>query len=1246
MFHVFQNLFRHQAENLVDRWVVQINKKNDDSGKYSNNIVSTTKYTWYSFFPKGLFEQFRRVANIYFAFHVAITLTPVSPVNRFSAILPFVFIIGVAMTKEAIEDLRRGKADKEVNNRLVSVWEQNEGFQLRHWKDVKVGNIVQVNRDEFFPADLLFLSSSDSDGICYVETMNLDGETNLKLRKCLEETRNLGSSLEFQEFNAIVECELPNPFIYTFVGNLLWQGIVLDLSPTHVLLRGSKLKNTSFVYGAVLFTGHKTKIMMNSTDPPSKRSSMEKRLDKLVIFQLFLLVVLSLVSSCAFSILLSKDYKNQTYLQPDGTHGKNNIESAQFNKDNPFLAGVLQFFTSIVLYGYFVPISLYVSMEIVKVVQAIFINMDVCMYYEETDKPSSARTSNLNEELGEVSTILSDKTGTLTRNEMEFFKCSIAGVSYGTGVTEVQKAVPERADKKLSSNEEEIFRPTFEKGFNLRDHRLENLRWQEDQRRYMIQRFLEILALCHTVVVEGEPSGDNVKYVGESPDEAAFVLAAKQMGLTFYKRSATSLFIRFYQINGGHNDCIFELLNTIDFSSTRKRMSVIVRDPGGQILLLCKGADNVIFERLCSEVEDWRDTTLQHMKEYGEAGLRTLALAYSILNEESYLEWQSRWINAKQGIMNSDKQIQILEGLAEEIEKNLILVGATAIEDKLQVGVPQTIHNLANAGIKIWVLTGDKMETAINIGYACNLLQHNMSKHVIRLEDNSTLAAETLKGGKSLTEVRALFVSEQIKAGEDALDAAIAHKEEKSHAIIIDGMSLGLVFSDNNLKQMFLTLALQCDSVICCRVSPKQKALVTQLVRHDGHKICLAIGDGANDVGMIQKANIGVGISGVEGQQASMAADFSIPQFRFLERLLLVHGGWFYNRISFMMKYFFYKNFVFGFSIFFCNALTMFSGQSAFQDWFLSLYNVLFTAWPVGVVAVLDQDVKSTSRLRFPTLYMQGQRNQCFTAWKITLWLVNGIIQALLCVSVVFLGYSKYSDRINGQMVDIYTVGTTMFTSIVLIVNLQMAITIQYWTWIHHAAIWGECFIWFIFLLLSGELPHGKMIELHKLFISVLAPTSSFYIIVLMGTVISLLPSFAVMSVFRNFFPEDYQIIQEIERNNQRHVSTSTKKNSSELGLELTQPRINGSAAPLGSKYDLSSGIFDSRQAIESEVESSREFDSKDLTDTRQLYGSHKSRSTPIENIQIRHGNSLSIASFRLITSRASSLYRRIFFSR
>lgn len=422
----------------------------------------------------------------------------------------------------------------------------NGEFGYTKWKNVRVGDIVKVKKDEFFPADLLLLSSSYEDAICYVETMNLDGETNLKLKQGLEATSSYCTESSFQDFKASVKCEDPNAHLYSFVGSMEFEANQYPLSPRQLLLRGSKLRNTDYIYGAVIFTGHDTKVMQNATDPPSKRSKIERKMDRIIYLLFSMVFSMSLVGSVFFGIWTKDDLENgrmkRWYLRPDHS-------TIFFDPKRAPAAAIYHFLTGLMLFGNFIPISLYVSIEIVKILQSVFINQDIQMYYEEADKPARARTSNLNEELGQVDTILSDKTGTLTCNEMEFIKCSIAGTAYGRNVTEVERARNRRnglplAYDKLSGCDHIECSPDKEphvKGFNFYDERIMKGSWVKESHADVIRKFFRLLALCHTVIPEEEISTGKVSYEAESPDEAAFVVAARELGFEFYKRTQTSI---------------------------------------------------------------------------------------------------------------------------------------------------------------------------------------------------------------------------------------------------------------------------------------------------------------------------------------------------------------------------------------------------------------------------------------------------------------------------------------------------------------------------------------------------------------------------------------------------------------------------------------------------------------------------------------------------------------------------------
>ncbi|MCH83745.1 phospholipid-transporting ATPase 9-like, partial [Trifolium medium] len=500
--------------------------------------------------------------------------------------------------------------------------------------------------------------------------MNLDGETNLKLKQALEETSKFQEDSTFRNFKAIIKCEDPNAYLYSFIGNIELEDQLYPLSPQQLLLRDSKLRNTDFIYGVVIFTGHDTKVMQNSTDPPSKRSKVEKRMDKIIYFLFSVLFFISFIGSIFFGIATSEDLENgvmkRWYLRPDDT-------TIYYNPKKAPIAAMLHFLTALMLYSYLIPISLYVSIEIVKVLQSIFVNHDVHMYYEETDQPARARTSNLNEELGQVDTILSDKTGTLTCNSMEFVKCSIAGIAYGRGATEVERALARRKD--LDGNVAEISEAKSSiKGFNFMDERIMNGNWVKEPHANVIQNFMRLLAVCHTAIPEVDEETGNVSYEAESPDEAAFVIAAKQLGFEFYERTQTTISLReFNSITGRTIRRSYKLLNILEFSSARKRMSVIVRDEEGKLLLLSKGADR-----------EFEEKTKQHINEYADAGLRTLILAYRELDEEEYDLFNKELMEAK-SLVSADRE-QIVEEVLEKIEKDLILLGATAVEDKLQIG--------------------------------------------------------------------------------------------------------------------------------------------------------------------------------------------------------------------------------------------------------------------------------------------------------------------------------------------------------------------------------------------------------------------------------------------------------------------------------------------------------------------------------------------------------------------------------
>ncbi|KAE8285668.1 Phospholipid-transporting ATPase IA [Larimichthys crocea] len=944
--------------------------------KFCSNRVSTAKYNVLTFLPRFLYSQFRRAANAFFLFIALLQQIPdVSPTGRWTTLVPLLFILVVAAVKEIIEDLKRHNADSVVNKKECQVL-RNGAWEIVHWEKVAVGEVVRAANGDHLPADLVILSSSEPQGMCYIETSNLDGETNLKIRQGLQVTSDIKDIDSLMRLSGRMECESPNRHLYEFVGNIrLDRHSTIPLGPDQILLRGAQLRNTQWVHGVVVYTGHDTKLMQNSTRPPLKLSNVERITNFQILVLFGCLLAISLVCSIGQTIWKYQYGNDAWYMDLNS------------------------------------PAS-WSQLEVIKFIQAFFINWDTDMLYEPTNTPAMARTSNLNEELGQVKYIFSDKTGTLTCNVMQFKKCTIAGVAYGHSTH--------------SSDEAGFNDPSL----------LENLQ-SNHPTAAVIQEFMTMMAICHTAVPEC--TDGTIIYQAASPDEGALVRAARNLGFVFSGRTPDSVIM---EMLGTEEK--YELLHVLEFTSARKRMSVIMRTPSGKIRLYCKGADTVIYDRL-ADSSRYKEITLKHLEQFATEGLRTLCFAVADVSESSYKQWLEIYHRASTSLQNRALK---LEESYELIERNLQLLGATAIEDKLQDKVPETIETLMKADIKIWILTGDKQETAINIGHSCKLLTKNMGMLVIN-EDTLDRTRETL--------------SHHCGMLGDAL------YKENDFALIIDGKTLKYALTFG-VRQYFLDLALSCKAVICCRVSPLQKSEVVEMVKKQVKVITLAIGDGANDVGMIQTAHVGVGISGNEGLQAANSSDYSIAQFKYLKNLLLVHGAWNYNRVAKCILYCFYKNIVLYIIEIWFAFVNGFSGQILFERWCIGLYNVIFTALPPLTLGIFERSCRKENMLKYPELYKTSQNAMGFNTKVFWAHCLNGLFHSVILFWFPLKAFQHDTVFGNGRTPDYLLLGNMVYTFVVITVCLKAGLETSSWTMFSHIAIWGSIGLWVVFFIIYSSL--------------------------------------------------------------------------------------------------------------------------------------------------------------------------------
>ncbi|ODA79125.1 hypothetical protein RJ55_04717 [Drechmeria coniospora] len=1265
---------------------------------YVDNFIRSSRYTIYDFVPKQLVFQFSKLGNFYFLIMGILQLIPgLSTVGRWTTIVPLSIFVAFSMAKEGYDDYRRYRLDKSENRSLAAVmirhrrepstkaasttrWRQaaegkraadgegivgshrasvdeNNDWRSVRWQDLCVGDVVRLRRDQSVPADLVLLHATGPNGVAYIETMALDGETNLKSKQACPLLAGRCRTLDgIRSADATVVSEDPNIDLYSYDGRVTVDGETLPLSLNNVVYRGSTLRNTTEAVGLVVNTGEECKIRMNANkNVHAKKPAMQAIINKMVLFQIFIVMALAGGMTGGYYMWEEHTEERSFYL----------VTRRKYDASVPFRE---IFFGYLIMFNTLIPLSLYISLEIVKIGQLILMQ-DVDMYDAASDTPMVANTTTILENLGQVSYIFSDKTGTLTENMMRFRKLSVAGVAClhdmdvqrdeaskpnkaaseralggGLGEEKAKSASAPRGAKILGDEDDDdddddvhrLTRPSRPFSIGSASHWRSSVHPNEepemkteDLLEYLRQKpnttfsrkakhFLLCIALCHTCLPEIKDDG-KIAFQAASPDELALVEAARDLGLMLVDRPAQSIKLQSRDGDGNLQVETYQVLDVIEFSSKRKRMSIIIRMPDGRLCIFCKGADNVIMSRLkLSHLAEQKhmdvsrrasirktfeqDMALRRMSEHGTGatprtsfalrrstdlsrmslsegvasllpkrqpeetmplrkstdllqrqgprqslsripsldlrsgargrgrvdetmaaneaavfercfrhiddfateGLRTLLYAFRYLDEDVYAEWKELHRKAETSLVNRQ---QLIEEAGDEIEKGFELAGATAIEDKLQEGVPETIDKLRRANIKVWMLTGDKRETAINIGHSARLCKPFSELYILDAAQENVRDKMTA----TLNEVGRGMVPHSV--------------------LVVDGQTLAAIDGDIDLMMLFHDLVVRVDSVICCRASPSQKAkLVHSIRRRVPKSMTLAIGDGANDIGMIQASHVGIGISGREGLQAARISDYSIAQFRFLQKLLFVHGRWNYLRTGKYVLATFWKEVIFFLVQAHFQRQNGYSGTSLFESWSLTVFNSAFTSLPVILLGIFEKDLSASTLLAVPELYTFGQRDEGFNYCQYFGWVVMGIIGSVI---IFFTMYGAYIQALFTNDASLFAMGDISFTVAVVFINIKLLILeLHCKTVVTFGGFLVSVAGWFSFnMLISAvyQLKTGPYIVRHG-FLHNFGQDLLWWATVLVGLAMLLVLELVVQSIRRVYWPTDQDLMQRVEK--------------------------------------------------------------------------------------------------------------------